>query len=410
MKSYTNKQGEQITVSKEHLEVSVKIKQELQKASPQNKCAWSTHKKLMEKEGFFDSEVSENYRCLVKRYQEEVGELPEAPKFADMVADKKLESIKEYVGEIAFAKRENQHVLRQLNKVKRDVIDYTLFVQEISNVFSRYDWSDFVFNNEPIAKTKKKMIVCLSDLHIGALVDTDINKYDLKVAKRRLGEYINKVFSIIERDEISEVYLINLGDSIENPYMHNLSYTSEFVFTEQVAVASDLIIKFMIKLAEKANVTVAGIAGNHDRINEDKKKNLDGDHAVRGINIAIESFIENAKPERITYEQAKDYEHSTTINGRHIKFLHGDLDGINDRNLIATHSSLDGVDYSLILMGHYHHHWIKEQGIDKCVVGFGSLKGADGHGEKTRRVSSPSQGVVIFDEDGNYEVKRIKLS
>jgi predicted phosphodiesterase len=414
MRSYTNRQGELITVSEEHLNIAVLIKKELQKKSPSLRCSWREHKLCMEKEGFFDSDTNEQYRCMIKDYQKQLGELPEAPKYAEMVSDGKLQSIKDMVGELAYTKREAQHAFRNLNRMKNDIIDFTLVAEQIGIAFRNHDWSDLKFEHSPIIKNGKKMIVCLSDLHIGALVDSDINKFNLKVAKSRMQEYLNKVIDEIKRNEISDVYLVNLGDSIEHPYMHNLAYNSEFVFTEQVAHASDLIIKFMIGLACKdggnAKVTVAGIAGNHDRLDSDKKKNLDGDHAVKGINKAITSYIENAKPEGITYEQAKEYEHSVKLNGKDIKFVHGDLDSNNDQNLLAKHSSLDGVNYSLILMGHYHHFWVKEHGINKTVAGFGSLKGADGHGEKTRRVSAPSQGIVIIDEDGNFDIKRIGLT
>lgn len=176
-------------------------------------------------------------------------------------------------------------------------------------------------------------------------------------------------------------------------------------------MASDLIIKFMMGLAdEKLNVTVAGIAGNHDRLNSDKKKNINGDHAVKGVNQAIKSFIENAKVERIAYQQAKDYEHSISVNGLNVKFVHGDLDNPRDKNVVAKHSSLDGVDYSLIVMGHYHHFEIIEVGINKAVVVFGSMKGADSYGENGRLVSAPSQGIILVDENGDYEVKQIKIS
>jgi hypothetical protein len=61
-------------------------------------------------------------------------------------------------------------------------------------------------------------------------------------------------------------------------------------------------------------------------------------------------------------------------------------------------------------MGHYHHHWLKEHGINKTVVGFGTIKGADGYSKKIRRVVHPSQGIVIIDESGSYEIKSFKLS
>ena len=60
-------------------------------------------------------------------------------------------------------------------------------------------------------------------------------------------------------------------------------------------------------------------------------------------------------------------------------------------------------------MGHFHHHHIKEEGMYGTVVGFGSLKGTDNHGQKNRRISSASQGYIIIDEFGNYEIRSVKL-
>ena len=410
MRSYTNREGEVINVSKEHLEIAIKIKKELQESSPSRKCNWKLHKELMKKEGFDDSDKNESYRCLIKNYQKSIGKLPEAPKYADMVADGKLESIKELVGEIAYEKREAQHEFRKLNKVKRDIIDFTLIAEQIGNAFREHDFSKIKFNYQPLKNTNKKMIVCLSDLHIGALIDNEFNTYNFEIATKRMEEYMSKVLHECESNGIREVYVMNLGDVIEHPYMHNLAYSCEFTLSEQIAMTSDLIIKFLIGLSEKVEVTVAGIAGNHDRLNENKNANLDGDHAVKGVNKAIQSFIQNAKAKRIKYEQALDYEHSIELNGRKFKFIHGDLDGINDLNILAKHSSLDGIDYDMIIMGHYHHFKLVELGFDKFMACFGALKGADNYAVKNRKLSAPSQGIVIVDENGEIEVKRVKLA
>lgn len=409
MRSYTDRHGDRIEVTDEHLQTAVRIKQELQKSSPSRRTSWKQLVKMMEVEGFNDAESNESYRCMIKDYQRSIGELPQVIKHADMVADNKLQSIKELVGEVAYEKRENQGVLKELNKVKREVIDYALVAEQIGQAFKEYDWSKVEFTYTPIIPSEKKMVVCLSDLHIGALVDTDINKFNFTIAQERMQEYLNKVLTEVENNGISEVFLMNLGDVVENPYMHNLAFNCEFTAQDQITRATDLVIKFIVGLSEKVNVTVAGIAGNHDRYNENKNASLDGDHAVKAVNYSINSFIENSKIERVRYEQAKDYDHFVYINGVAIKFVHGDLDGINDQNLLAKHSAIDGIVYDLIVMGHYHHYWIKEQGINKAVVGFGTIKGSDGYSEKVRKLSRPSQGIIIIDENGEFEVKQIKL-
>lgn len=412
MRSYTNKQGELVTVSEEHLQTSVQIKKELQNASPSRRASWNQHKKMMEVEGFIDSDTNESYRCLIKDYQKSIGELPQVEKHADMVADSKLKSIKELVGEISYEKRENQGYLKQINKGKRELIDFALLVEEIANAIGEYDFSKVQLEPYPYLQSNgKKMIVGLSDMHIGALVDTDINTYNYNVAIARLSAYASRIITEALNNGITDLYIVNLGDVVEHASMRfSQGFNAEYVFSEQIVRASDVIIKFLMYLAKEGfNLTYAGIAGNHDRIT-DKDKNIDSDHAVRVINFAIRTFIENAGIKNIKFEDAKDYSHSIEMNTRNFKFVHGDLDSLKDDNLVAKHASMDGVDYDMVVMGHYHHFREMEVGFDKRVVVFGSLKGADDYGERIRKISVASQGLIIVDENGDIDVKRVKLS
>ena len=413
MRSYTNMDAERVEVSEEHLKTAVIIQKELQNASPSRKASLRLLVSMMEKEGFFDAEASENYRCMLKAYRKSIGELPEVAKHADMIADSKLKSIKELVGDMYYEKRDNQHYLKQINKGKRELTDFALITEEIGEAFRSYDWSKFKIDVEPkVSKNGKQMVVALTDLHIGALVDTDINTYNFEIAKERLSRYAERVVSKAKYNNITDIHIVNLGDVIEHSNMrYGQAFHSEFTFSEQLVRASDVIIKFIKYLADEKlfNITYAGFAGNHDRVN-DKDKNIDGDHAQRPINYAVKTFIENAEIGNVKYVQAKDYSHSLNINGRNLKFIHGDLDSYKDENLVNKHSSLDNVSYDAVVMGHFHHFREIEVGIDKRIIMFGSLKGADEYSEKIRRLSVASQGMIIVDADGEIDVKRVKLN
>lgn len=416
MRSYTNKLGEKVIVSKEHLETAIKIKEALQKASNARRASMPQLVKLMEKEGFYDAEASENYRCMLKNYQKSVGKLNDGVKHADLVANKKLESIKELVGDIAYEKRQNQKYLREINKGKRELIDFAIITEEIAESLRNHDFEKLVFQNEgtpivaePSRAGNKALVACLSDLHVGGLVDIDINKFNYEIAIKRMQAYIDRILDECRKNGISDVYVVNLGDTIEHSNMrYNQGHETEFAFADQTTMASDLIIKFLECLSREVYVTYAGFAGNHDRIT-DKEKNIDGDHAVKIINNTIKTFIRGANSDRMTYVQAKDYSHSIGVNGRAFKFVHGDLDSYKDDNLLAKHTSLDGVDYDAIIMGHFHHYREMEVGYDKKIIMFGSLKGADKYGEKLRKISIASQGYLIVEPNGDYEVKQIKL-
>lgn len=414
MRSYSNKDGQKVEVSQEHLDTVVKIKKELQDASPSRRASWNQIVKMMEEEGFYDAENSEAYRCLVKGYQKSVGELPEVEKHVNLVADSKLISIKNLVGEISHEKRENQHYLREINKGKRELIDFSIIAQEISDTFRNYDYSEFQLKSIPEIENvegETEMIMCLSDLHIGALVDIETNSYNFDVALYRMSTYMSRVVKRAKQNDVKTIHIMNLGDVVEHASMRfSQGYNAEFTFSEQIAKASDLIIKVIMYLAKEGfAVTYAGIAGNHDRIT-DKDKNIDGDHAVRVINHAIQVFITHSQIKNVTYIQAKDYKHSFSVNGKNFLAVHGDLDSKNDDNLLAKHSLLDGVQYDYILMGHWHRRESREIGDDKFLFISGSTKGADEYSEnKLRKKSAPSQMMLTVEDNGVVEPTWVTL-
>ena len=48
--------------------------------SPTRRASWAKHRRMMEAEGYFDSDVNENYRCMIKAEQKKLGKLPSVTK------------------------------------------------------------------------------------------------------------------------------------------------------------------------------------------------------------------------------------------------------------------------------------------------------------------------------------------
>lgn len=188
---------------------------------------------------------------------------------------------------------------------------------------------------------------------------------------------------------------------------YNQAFDVEHLFSEQVVKVAFLISDFLIDLANaKFNVEYAGFAGNHDRIT-DKDKNLDGDHIMKMVNPFVQSLV--CKFSNITYVQAEDYSHSIEVYDKHIKFIHGDLDSINDK-LLAIHSSDDNIAYSAIVVGHWHKFLVMEVGFNKHIFGFGSLKGVDLFSKRIRKQSSASQGfLTIYENDDTIYATKVVL-
>lgn len=412
-RSYTGKDGELVEVSDLHLDTAIQIKNELQKASPSRRTSWAKHKRMMESEGFYDSENSENYRQMIKHEQKARGVLTAVEKHADMVSVNKLESIKQEIGEIRESKFEAQDEFRKLNKMKRELSRDIVLIEGIERALSEKDYSkpiDFTPVYQPELK-KKDMILAISDVHYGAHVDVEGRYYDSETAKRLLNEYVDKALVIAEDNNVENIYVVGLGDYFEHSSMRvQNSFDAERTLTEQVADFTDIIIEALLKLSKYANVQYSAIGGNHDRMNPKKTDSLYGEHMVSISNKIVQTFVKYSKNERIQYIEAEPYHHIVKMNDRNFLFVHGDRTPMAKKSVLAEQSILYGIPFDAIFAGHIHHFTMKEVSDDKYVVTFGSIKGSDEYTLKTINTSaSRSQGVILVDEDGEYEIKQVKL-
>jgi predicted phosphodiesterase len=414
MRNYTNKQGESISVSQEHLDTAIRIKRELQMESASHRCNWGKHKKLMEAEGFYDSEASENYRLLIKNHQASIGELPTAEKHADLVADSKLQSIKEAVGEMAYAKREVQLESQKLGKLKRDLTLYGVVAEQFYLALVNelnLEIPKWVYKSRlPIGKGR--MVILLSDWHIGSLVnDVNGNSYNYEIAIKRVSRFAQSIIDLADFHSITDIDVICMGDMTEHVSMRavNQAFESEFTVSEQTVKAFELIRDLLVNLTEHFNVTYRGISGNHDRMNGRKEDNIDGDSTIYLINYMVKLFTEVVNTPRLQYVESDNINYSTTlsVNGNHMKFVHGDNEKGN--RILASHSALDGVVYNLVAMGHLHHFSVTEVGLNQFEAYFGSLMGMNNYGKKGKFGSTASQGVIIVDEYGEMDIKRVGL-
>lgn len=410
---YSDKRGNVVEVSQEHIDTAIKIKIELQKSSPSNKCSWSQHKRMMETEGFTDSDTNENYRQMVKKAQKKMGTLPELKKYVELVTENKLQSIREEIGEIRDSKIQAQQDFSRLNRLKKELSNDVALIERIEVALMNVDFSSLsnivhnpVYNSD---SENKYMIACLSDLHFGAIVDIEGREYNISIAKELVMNYADKILKIAKENNVENVHVVNLGDSVEGLYLRTQNlYSAEKTFSEQVVDVSELIINFLTKLSTGLKVSYSGISGNHDRISS-RDDNIYSDSAVIMSNKIIETFIKYSKVD-INFIQTEPYHHIFTKNGKNFLFVHGDKVSVKKNSVLAEQSILYGIQFDAVIAGHVHHFNVSEVGEDKYTATFGSVKGSDEYTLKTLNTSaSRSQGIILIDSDGEFEIKKVKL-
>jgi UDP-2,3-diacylglucosamine pyrophosphatase LpxH len=410
VRSFTDKDGNIVNVSNEHLEKAVEIKIELQESSPSRKCNWKLHKKMMEEEKIHDSDTNESYRQLVKSYQKQIGRLASVEKYADLVSSSKLEAIKGAVGELFHEKRETQIIRNELNKVKRELSQTAIITEEIRNAFvDDIDWTFPNYVYEPkFTESKNKLILVIGDWHLGAtVVDSKGNNYNYKIALDRIDKLKSEVINYIRLFNITEIIVANVGDTIEGLYMRNYNqpFETEFTLSEQISKATKLIVDLLVSLSAYSNVSYFGICGNHDRFFFEKNT-VDSDNAMKIINESIKTIVELSSTKRITYIEVDNlfnYEKVFEVNGKMFKTVHGDFGKSSET--IEKNSAIEQANIDCLIMGHWHHYKALEGNYGGWTIVNGSLMGRNNYSRKFKASANASQSIIVVTDSNIIPIK-----
>ena len=413
--SYTNSKNEIINVTEEHLLTAIELKIQLQEESPSRRVNWKKHKKLMVEQGFENSDSNENYRCLVKYYQNKIGKLTRYSKSSDIHSQIDLPTIQKEIGELYQQKEETHQKILELNKLKREISKYGIVTEQIRDAFLDFftiDIPKFLYQPK-LASSKKVGILIVTDFHIGATVkNISGNNYNFSIAKKRINELIKQTIDYCAIFEITDLHVVCLGDICEQVFMRNVNqaFECEFNFSEQIVKATELLIHLYTSLAQYLNVTVAGIGGNHDRMNGQKSDNIMDDTAINVVNYVIQLFISLAKIPRLTYDSTDqcNLSYELEVNNSLFKFVHGDNENKKDKNKLQRYSQADKKLYKALIMGHYHHYEVIERDFGTMEIYVGSLMGRNSFSKRLKTNTDASQCLLIVDELG--EVQPIRLS
>ena len=401
MTKYQDNNGKEHEINEDGLSRAVLYKLEIQK--DEGKANWSKIVKMLKTDGF-DAVKSEGLRQAVKKYQKKIGKLPNREDF-------KQSSLTLKLGELSQVKREIQNERREFNKLKRELLDQSLYRRELENALREavndfktgsYDCPQRSLNGSDSLKMAKRegdkpaLVVSLSDWHVGCKFKTSYNEFNYKIVTDLVSEYLKKIETLIDSYGVENVLMLNLGDTVEQAYMRNISqsFEAEFDFSTQQAKAIELVSGFVKKLCldyPQIKFCYSAVGGNHDRMNGNKKDVIYGDSFQTILNLFLKNLpLDNFE----VIEQESPVKGSISFNGVNIAFEHGDRLNLNDKHIITTVSQRDGKVYDALLVGHLHHYEVRED--NGLFVMSGSLKGADTYSESLNLRADRSQACLLI--------------
>lgn len=307
---------------------------------------------------------------------------------------------------------EKQEIQKEKRKLYDERLDINRRLREESRLETTIEKIDEMLSNIAdkryitytnyinVSRSENDMIVCLSDLHLGASYYNFDGTYDSEIAKERLNQYLHEIIDIQKTHNAENCVVLLLGDLISGNIHSTISVTNKENVIEQVKIACEYISDFVYALGEHfRSVEVRGVSGNHSRIQEKKENALLGERLDSLIVWFVKTMLKNAE-NIIVYDEDIDDTVSTFFVRDKLYFgVHGDFDSTNDSSIAKLALWTKMTPYC-VLCGHRHFPAMNDVSGIK-VVQSGSLGGSgDEYTRQKRLTGKPSQTVLVVNNNG----------
>ena len=376
-------------------------------------------------EGLSTKELQEKYQVsdrTIRKWKRKIRDIFKLDEHKEKVEQKYniLDNDKKH---IHLLKQEITSLKRSLDLAKKHISKTDNIKSIISDVLKEGFGNTLVPEFEWYSKSNNKdnivPVLCISDTHIGSVVDPEninyMNEYNIEIAKKRIigitddfiDTYKNKM-----NYQYDGVVLILGGDIIENA-MHGAEETNDVTVIDQVLIAFD-ILKEVIKQLKEAfgKVAIFAVSGNHGRLIADKYVKLDHRYA-NSLEKILYHFLEyefknennvqiHTSPSDILY---------FSINGLKFRLEHGDQITWTGNAIAGPFTSLErarlkksaidsavGNSFDLLIIGHFHQHLVHD---GKMIV-MDSLVGYNSYAQsKALPYSLPGCTTFSINSSGN---------
>lgn len=250
-------------------------------------------------------------------------------------------------------------------------------------------------------RSENEAVLVFSDWHYGMVADNIYNKYNTDICKERIGIVTKLAIDRIKLHKCRCLNIVILGDLLHGAIHTGARVASEELVCDQLMQVSEILAQTICELSRYVPVTnVYSTYGNHARTVQNKNDSIHRDNMERIVGWWLKHRL--AGNDNISVHDESENEFILlSSNHSGICATHGDNDLVktSPRLLHTLFHKKYGVDIEYILLGDKHHsESFEELGITSILCG--SLCGADDYANGKRLYSTPSQELLIFNDDG----------
>lgn len=312
----------------------------------------------------------------------------------------------EYFKKLQLEKQEIQKEKRKLyderldiNRRLREEARLETTIEKLESMLSKVANNRYLTYTPTVSSSSNDMIVCLSDLHIGATYYGFDGIYDSEIAKRRLKQYLSEIIDIQKIHAAENCVCVLLGDLISGSIHKTISITNKENVIEQVKLACEYISDFVYELGKHfKTIELRGVSGNHSRFDE-KEDALIGERLDTLIIWFIKSMLKNNDNITVIDESLDDTLSTFMLRDKLYFAVHGDFDSTSDTSIAKLALWAKTTPYC-VLCGHKHYPAMNDVSGIK-IVQSGSLGGSGDEFTRQKRLTGkPSQTVLVVNEKG----------
>lgn len=316
----------------------------------------------------------------------------------DCDAIKDLENLRDEVYKERCRLQDIQREKRNDLRVEARFENLLEVVKDNMNFMPTYEIKDF----KPINKNqdKKYAVLQLSDWHCGALVDNQFNYYNVDTMVDRATKVRNNALEYCKLHNVTDLVIEINGDMVNGAIHVSSRVESEEGVIQQVITVTDVLAKLINSMKPYFNsIKIVTTLGNHGRLTPNKSDSITNENFEMLIPTMLRDKLSDIK---IIDSKGLDFT-KYEIDGKIIMVSHGQNDSIT--KVISDFSKMFKVVPNEVHLGHTHSY----TDINDCdikVTVNGSLIGSDDYAVTIRKVTTPSQNLIVYEKDRCiYEIK-----
>ena len=316
----------------------------------------------------------------------------------DYDAIKDLENLRDEIYKERCRLQDIQREKRNDLRVEARFENLLEVVKDSMDFMPTYEIKDF----KPINKNqdKKYAVLQLSDWHCGALVDNQFNYYNVDTMVDRATKVRNNALEYCKLHNVTDLVIEINGDMVNGAIHVSSRVESEEGVIQQVITVTDVLAKLINSMKPYFNsIKIVTTLGNHGRLTPNKSDSITNENFEMLIPTMLRDKLSDVK---IIDSKGLDFT-KYEIDGKIIMVSHGQNDSMT--KVISDFSKMFKVVPNEVHLGHTHSY----TDINDCdikVTVNGSLIGSDDYAVTIRKVTTPSQNLIVYEKDRCiYEIK-----